>query len=665
MAKATTRAPKTPRAAAERVDRAATSGRITKHQGQTATIAPSAATAAVETAAALQPSASFGGHRTAATTANAMQPSASLEYDDDDYHYGRANRFGAPAPFQRATNGTEERLSWARSAYGGGAFGFGAYGPVYYNLLGGRTAREQGPAAAVATALSTSNPVIAALTLNLSTQALGQGLTLTAKPNAKALGITPEQGRELSKALESAFSEWADDPLECDWTGRFPLSQIANAHFLSAIHSGEAVTVFEWEDFGETKYKTKLKLLDPTQLDRTLKRHDAYNLNVSYGVCTTQAGRIVGYMLHDVPLGSRANAPAAKYVPARSSWGRIKVLHTYQFIDPQQVRGLSPLVSALTPAHERETLGEFVLGKAFLDNSFAISVESNLPTAQALDGLQVNDVAGHTENWLAMREQIYGKAKITPQPGTINHLAPGDKLHFHKSETPNNTFDSFDRSLVRKAAKAAGSSVEDVSGDFSQTSFSASRWAAGLPHEINLVRRKNICEHLYRAAYEAFVEEAIERELIELPPNAPPFSRETKKAYCGAKFLGKGMIQPDPKKSAEAQLMRMENGLATFAEIIGEEGKDLETHIEALVAERDLLAKHGLNQPFYVGQTTTQKRLSAEDVEDEPQPTKPTKTKPEPQPAKPKTRRRSAKANLVVLEPYEPEGLSADEALAL
>lgn len=283
--------------------------------------------------------------------------------------------------------------------------------------------------------------------------------------------------------------------------------------------------------------------------------------------------------------------------------------------------------------------------------------------------MQGNDKAGNTENWTDARESFYGKAKITPQPGTINHLAPGDKLHFHKSETPNNTFEGFDRSLTRKSAKAVGSSYEDVSGDYSGTSFSASRWAAALPHEINLVRRKNICEHLYRCVYETLVEEIIERGVVDLPPNAPPFSRETKAAYCGAKFLGRGMIQPDPKKASEAQLMRLENGLATFAEIIGEDGKDLETHVEALVAERDLLAQRGLNHPFYVGATTTQKRLSAEDVEDEPQPTKPTKPtkpKPEPQPAKPKTqRRRSAKANLVVLEPYELEGLSADEALAL
>ncbi len=309
------------------------------------------------------------------------------------------------------------------------------------------------------------------------------------------------------------------------------------------------------------------------QLDRSVTRTEQ-GVNVYQGVGFDQAGRVVGYMVRNVALGSFAPAPFAKYIPAFTSWGRPKVLHIIgDFVDPRQIHGLSPLVGGLTPAHESETLGEFALGKAMLENQFAITVESALPTRVALDGLQVNEHAGNTDTWLSEREEIYGKARITPQVGTINHLAPGDALKFHRSETPNNTFDAFNKSLVRKAAKAAGSAVEDLSGDYSQTSFSASRLATALPHEINLRRRKDIVERFYKAVFEAFLEEQIERGLIEIPAGAKSFY-EAKAAYCNAKFLGKGVVSPDPKKTTEWQLLKLENGLASFTEILAEDGKD-------------------------------------------------------------------------------------------
>ncbi len=374
------------------------------------------------------------------------------------------------------------------------------------------------------------------------------------------------------------------------------------------------------------------------QLDRSVTRTEQ-GVNVYQGVGFDQAGRVVGYMVRNVALGSFAPAPFAKYIPAFTSWGRPKVLHIIgDFVDPRQIHGLSPLVGGLTPAHESETLGEFALGKAMLENQFAITVESALPTRVALDGLQVNEHAGNTDTWLTEREEIYGKARITPQVGTINHLAPGDALKFHRSETPNNTFDAFNKSLVRKAAKAAGSAVEDLSGDYSQTSFSASRLATALPHEINLRRRKDIVERFYKAVFEAFLEEQIERGLIEIPAGAKSFY-EAKAAYCNAKFLGKGVVSPDPKKTTEGQLLKLENGLASFTEILAEDGKDFEAHVATLIEERVVLAKHGLDHPFFPGATTTQTK--DENIAEQKQ-----------SPAQKPTKQRQARAALSRLEPY-------------
>jgi lambda family phage portal protein len=565
------------------------------------------------------------------------------------------NTFIAPmkAGFQDATAGGEPRMAWARSNVGGGALGWNGSGGVFYSANGGRVARDAVKASDVSNDLATSNPIIATLILNFVTQAIGTGLTLSSKPDASELGITPEEARALSHKIETRWSRWASNPRECDYAGRFDLHSMASCVFRSALLNGESIIALEWRLFRDSETYTKVNILDTLQLDRAVTRTEP-GVNIYSGVGFTPEGRLAGYMLRQIPLGAFATAPAAAYYPAATSWGRIRILHIIaDFIDPRQTRGLSPLVGGLTPAHESETLGEFALGKAMLENQFAITVESALPTRVALDGLQVNEHAGNTENWLSEREELYGKAKVTPQVGTINHLAPGDALRFHRSETPNTTFDAFNKSLVRKAAKAAGSAVEDVSGDYSQTSFSASRLAMALPHEINLRRRKDIAERFYRAVFEAWLEEQIERGLIDVPAHAAPFWK-AKAAYCNGRFLGKGIVSPDPKKTTEAQLLRLENGLATFTELLAEDGKDLEAHIAVLVEERELLAKHGLNHAFFAGQTTTQNRN--EDVTEEPPARIPA--------AKPKRAQAQTRAPRLKTVRVEPRDMAAIRELA-
>jgi len=100
----------------------------------------------------------------------------------------------------------------------------------------------------------------------------------------------------------------------------------------------------------------------------------------------------------------------------------------------------------------------------------ATTIESDMPTRQALAQFLVNEpLQGYNdgtspEAWLKARGEFYGETKVQLQPGVVSHLAAGDKLKLHRSETPNATYDAFDKSLSREAAKAAGSSAEDLSG---------------------------------------------------------------------------------------------------------------------------------------------------------------------------------------------------------
>jgi lambda family phage portal protein len=498
--------------------------------------------------------------------------------------------------FQNGSDGTP-RLAWARSQMNGVAWAMG--GSVAYNLaFASQANRERAAAASVAHDLAINNPTVATIICALTTSAIGTGLKLSSKPDAIALGIDDAEASALSTEIERGWEAWSTTPRECDLAGRHTLHELAATAYASYLKAGEIVAV------PGVVSKTKLSLLDARQLDAT-KSTNGTDANVLQGVAFHKVtGRVLGYWIRPYINGQTVQQPQPVYVEAYTRWGRPKCVHIFELTNPGQFRGLSPIVAALTPAHEKNSLGEFTLAQALIQSQFALTVESDLPPLAALSGLSVN-YAESMKNAVDLRTAWYSEAKVDCAPGIINHLSPGDKLKFNRSETPNSTFDTFDRSLTRSAAKAAGSSYEDVSGDYSQTSFSASRMATELPHRINLRRRKTILEKFYRAVFDAWLEEAISTGRVKVPDNAPPYWM-ARAAYARADFLGVGRVQADPKKSSENDILEIQNNLCTLRDKLAERGLDLEETIAQIKAERKLLEDAGLTGPgVYAGTVQT------------------------------------------------------------
>ena len=83
---------------------------------------------------------------------------------------------------------------------------------------------------------------------------------------------------------------------------------------------------------------------------------------------------------------------------------------------------------------------------------------------------------------------------------------------------------------------------------------------------------------------------------IVAPKNAPAFW-EAVDAYTNAKWRGKGKAVADPLKQAQADILEIENGLASLEEKLGERGHDFEEIVAQRAAERRALEEAGLNYP--------------------------------------------------------------------
>lgn len=509
-------------------------------------------------------------------------------------------------------DGVDGRPSLAWRNYSGLTHGaLSGYTGVYYGgAPGSEVSRERATASAVSRDLLTTNSTIATLVENLTTACVGQGLTLSAKPDHVALGITAEEARDLSHKIERGWQGWAGSAQECDASGRHTLHQLASAAFKSYLLTGEAVVAFDWQRTRFAQTATKVRLLDSRQIDQS-RTQITDNGSAVQGVAFDKDGRLVGYWVIPYKLGMVNYSPTPVLVPAYTSWGRPRVAHLFDLILPGQMRGLSPIIAALSPAHNKAVLREYTQAQALVQTMMAATVESDLPNALkgldsgpgGLDNLYPPNMVGGAsapgagpDTWLAARNAWYSEKGISLNPGQINHLAVGDKFKIHRSESPSSNFEPFDRSMLREAAKAAGSSYEEVSGDFSQTSFSASRLALDLPSRINDRRRESIAIRFYRAAYRCWLEEAIESGRITLPKNAPAFW-EAVDAYTESKWRGKGKAVADPLKQAQADTLELEQGLTTYEEKLGERGLDLEEVLAQRKAEKEMFDAAGLAYP--------------------------------------------------------------------
>jgi lambda family phage portal protein len=530
------------------------------------------------------------------------------------------------ADFTTGSDGRMQRVSWGQREQSPWAMTGGGY---YSFQTGGYVNRERNLAQSVARDFATANSTIATLLVNLTTQAVGaNGLTLSAKLDAAALGITPDAARDLGSRIEAAWRRWSNSPTECDLSGRFDIHQLAGAGFEYWLITGELAALIDWRAIRGATTRTKISLIDPNQIDTTKSISgpgpgDA-TLN---GVVFDAQGTLKGYWIRPLKTGHYNQAPVPVFIAARTSFSRQRIIHLFEHRVPGQVRGLSPLVAALTPANEKGMLGEYTQAANLLQTQYALTVTSSLPPAAAARGLQTQSDNGLGHEGLAeqafdslgARAGFYEGMPISAKPGVINFMSPGDKLEMHRAQSPNDTFESFDQSLARTAAKAAGASYEDLSGDYSKTSFSASRMAVHLPHKITLRRRRTIVEGFYKAAYAAWLEEVVNTGEIELPKNCKPFWA-AREAFLESRWLGDGAVQADPYKAALTTEKELELGLTTLADALAERGLALDTVIAERKAEREMLREAGLLPDLKAltnanGAQTIEGELAAEQAE--------------------------------------------------
>jgi len=291
-------------------------------------------------------------------------------------------------------------------------------------------------------------------------------------------------------------------------------------------------------------------------------------------------------------------------IQARDSLGRPRIVHTYDGV-PGQFRGISVLAPALQLARQYDQFANATLTSAILQNVFAATLESPLPTAEAMEGLLTQQ-----EQAQLMKEggTLFGAWQDAMQawsesididlgvPGRIAHTFPGQKLEFKGAITPLGGNKDFALYLMRELARCMGLMYESLTGDYEGVTFSSIRMATGSNHKVVRMRRKNILAPPCQAAYEAWFEEEVERGGVQVPGGPENFIKN-RAALCRAEWKGSPQLQPDDTKTATAQAMWQKMGIKSDTMLAAENGDDYEEVLADRAREMEARKRLKLPEP--------------------------------------------------------------------
>lgn len=451
------------------------------------------------------------------------------------------------------------------------------------------------------------------------TKVIGTGLTLRSTIDREMLGLSPEMAKAWQSKTEAEFRLWADKKQNCDAIGMNNFNGLQQLGLKSWLLSGDVFPLLKRaEPTPLNPYSLRIHLIEADRVCTPGGYGGYANFGVTEGkVPEGKPG--AGNLIHDgveVDANGRVVAyhicsvyPGQVTVNQQVTWTRVEaygektglpnILHIMDSERPDQYRGVPYLAQVIEPLLQLRRYTESELMAALVQCLFTAWIETETNQAAIpINEVGTGDIAGvpgaNPDNGTISKSENEHEMG----PGTVIHLAPGEKVQFGNPNIPTAGFETF----VKTVTKLIGSGLEipyDVLVKEFNSSYSASRGALLEAWEGFKMRRAWFVDDFCQPIYEVWLAEAVARGRIK----APGFFDDPmlRSAWCGARWIGPVQGQLDPKKEAEAQLMLAKTGVKTYTQITRElGGGDWEANVEQLRHEHEVMAECGINPDIQV-----------------------------------------------------------------
>jgi len=430
--------------------------------------------------------------------------------------------------------------------------------------------------------LVANDPHACSLVEAISINSVGPGLWPQSKPNFKRLGISEEQAAELSDAAEWEFDLFN---AQADARGITDFYGIQFENLWSVLVNGEALNLpLMIDDDPNRRYRLALQSLDPRRIMTPTDR--IADAAVRDGIRLGTYGQPVAYYIANPDDGDiRQGMASNKFVEYPATVGhRPTVFHLYHAKAPEQARGVSVLAPAMSFFRNFADYLDYELMGAIVAASFPVFIEKNSP----YDATGVPGVSSWTDN--AGETNHYREIP----PGTMLYGNPGEKPHLLKGDRPTNSFQIFVETVLRAVGAATGMPYEVVSKDFSKTNYSSARAALQEAWRVFELYQDWLIGRFCRPVWNMVFEEAVLTGRIALPKGAPGFY-DAMAEYTNCTWVGPERTNVDPVKEMVADVMGLNAGVSTLADIAAKKNKDWEQQAAQRSREKQTFRALGLN----------------------------------------------------------------------
>lgn len=438
---------------------------------------------------------------------------------------------------------------------------------------------------------------------------VGSQYKLNAKPNSVVLNAPDGWDEEFQKVVEARFNMAAESPE--NWFDARRMNTFTDLIRLGVggfLVTGEIFGTCEWLDpagrnpMMRRPFGTAIQLISPYRLSNPNGALDTPTLRS--GVQLDKSGAPVGYYIRKAFPGDITDLDNWdwSYEPARFGWGRRRVMHIIETMNPGQTRGISEMASVLKQMKMTRNFQDVTLQNAVVNATYAAAIESELPPEVVFSQMGAGAQSSFPDilkGYMTNLADYVGKSKNIAIDGVkIPHLYPNTKLKMMPAGTPGGVGTDYEQSLIRNIAAGLGLSYEQFSRDYTQTNYSSARASIAETGKYMDSRKKLVADKMASIIYSLWLEEEINAGNIPLPPGKTWrdfYDPMTRDALCTAEWIGAGRGQIDEKKETEAAILRVKNGLSTYEKEIARLGGDFREVFKQRSREEGIIKTLGLS----------------------------------------------------------------------
>ena len=184
---------------------------------------------------------------------------------------------------------------------------------------------------------------------------------------------------------------------------------------------------------------------------------------------------------------------------------------------------------------------------------------------------------------------------MTAQAGVFEQLPAGMSFQEFNPTHPNSAFESFTTSVLRSIASGLNISYHSLSNDLTSVNYSSIRQGALEDRSMYQIYQQFVIEHFINPVFQSWLEMAISTGYITLPAG------KIDKFSKSINYIPRSFAWIDPLKEMQANVLGLQNGTITYADISSSYGRDTEELFEQHQREIELAKQYDIElayQPF-------------------------------------------------------------------